>query len=256
MDNMLADEALNKGPRFSACWETWPKTARVYSELICDRSRDSHYLRAQGLKPNLIRLIGNCADLRVLDVGSSDGWLLDDLRPREGYACDIVHQPNVASEWTFEIQDVRSLSYRDKFFDVVVASLLLMWIEEIDQAITEMYRVTKSGGKLVIGLVHPYFYRMGHPDAEENFVVSADLSKPFRIEGLRIGGVAGPLSYFYRPFPEYLNSCANAGFRIKQVLDWFIDMEDYRGKTLIGMGSDIRRTGKVPLYSFIECTKE
>jgi len=239
-----------------ACWETWPNTFKEYSELVFDHSRDSYYLREHGLKPNLLHLTGNCADQRVLDAGSGNGWLLDELRPAEGYACDIVEQPNISKQWRFTVQDVRALSYPDNLFDVVVASLLLIWLEEIDTALREMHRVQRVGGKLVISLVHPYFYRMGELNPQGNFTISKDLSKPFRIEGLKIGGIAGPLTYFYRPFPDYLNACVRTGFQITKVLDWFIDMKDYEEKTLLGMDSNILRTGKVPLYSFIECKKE
>jgi SAM-dependent methyltransferase len=201
-------------------------------------------------------MVGDCSDARFLDVGCGDGWLLDEVKPREGYACDIVEQPKVGPEWKFDIQDVRSLSYPDEFFDVVVASLVLIWFEELDIAIRQLYRVTKTGGKMVIALVHPYFYRMGEPDNQGNFVISRDLSQPFKIQDLKIGGVAGPLIYFYRPLPDYLNACISVGYKIRQVLDWFVDMDDYLRNTKNGMGSNILRTGKVPLYCFIECAKE
>jgi SAM-dependent methyltransferase len=201
-------------------------------------------------------MAGDCTHSRVLDVGSGDGWLLDELRPHEGYACDIAEQPNIRPEWDFQVQDVRNLSYPDESFDVVVASLLIIWFEELELAMQQMFRVMKAGGRLVIGLVHPYFYRMGMPDEEGNFVIYGDLSKPFKVSNLRIGGIAGPLTYFYRPFPEYINVCAKVGFRIREVLDWFLDMEEYVRNTQKGMNSNILRTGKVPMYSFIECCKE
>jgi len=240
----------------SACWQTWPRAAKIYSRLISDLTRDSHYLRSHGLKPNLLRMIGDCSNARFLDVGCGDGWLLDEVKPREGYGCDIVEQPKVSPEWKFEIQDVRSLSYPDEFFDVVVASLVLIWFDEVDVSMRQMYRVTKPGGKMIIALVHPYFYRMGEPDGQGNFVISRDLSKPFKMEDLKIGGLAGPLTYFYRPFPDYLNACINAGFGIRQVIDWFVDMEDYLLNTEGGLTSNIPRTGKVPMYCFIDCWKE
>jgi len=240
----------------TACLETWPKTAKVYSRLVSNQHRDSYYLRSRGLKPNLLHIIGDCTNLRLLDIGCGNGWLLDEAKPREGYACDIVEQPDVRGEWDFQIQDARYLSYPDNFFDVTVASLLLIWFEELDIAVKQMYRVTKPGGKAVITIVHPYFYRAGKPDDNGNFLISRDLSKPFKIENLRIGGLAGPLTYFYRPFTDYLNTCIRTGFRIQQVLDWFIDMEDYVRNTKNGMNSNIIRTGKVPMYSFIECGKE
>ena len=193
--------------------------------------------------------------MRLLDVGSGNGWLLDALRPKEGYACDIVEQPDISPKWNFKIQDVRSLSYADNFFDVVVGSLLLIWMEEMDIAVKQMYRVTKPGGKMVISLVHPYFYRMGEPNENGDFIIGKDLSRPFKIEKLKIGGIAGPLTYFYRPFPDYINNCIKAGFRIVEVVDWFIDMGDYERKVKVGMNSNILRTGKVPLYSFIACEK-
>ena len=239
-----------------ACLEFWPKTTGAYLQLVSNENRDSRYLRSHGLKPNLLRMVGDCSNARLLDIGCGNGWLLDDVEPKEGYACDIVEQPDIQPKWNFQIQDARNLSYPDDFFDVTVASLVVIWFDELDIALKQIYRVTKPGGKLVIALVHPYFYRVGSPDNDGNFIISRNLSKPFKIQDLKIGGIAGPLTYYYRPFTDYLNACINTGFCIRQVLDWFVDMEDYVQNTKNGMDSSIIRTGKVPMYSFIECGKE
>ncbi len=240
----------------SACLEVWPKTTKTYSLLISNQSRDSHYLRIHGLKPNLLHIIGNCRKVRLLDIGCGNGWLLDETKPHEGYACDIVEQHDINPKWKFQIQDARDLSYQDDFFDITVASLVLIWFKELGAAVEQMHRVTKPGGKAVIVIVHPYFYRVGNPDNNGNFIISKNLSKPFKIQDLKIGGIAGPLTYYYRPFVDYLNICINTGFRIRQVFDWFVNMEDYVQNTKNGMDSSIVRTDKVPMYSFIECEKE
>jgi len=237
------------------CLDSWAKTTKEYSELVLNENRDSYYLRSQGLKPNLLGMIGDCSKLHLLDIGCGNGWLLDDAKPEKGYGCDIAKQSDFASEWDFQVQDVRKLSYSDNFFDVTVASLVLIWFEELDAALQEMCRVTKQGGKMVIATVHPYFYRVGRPEENGDFTIQRDLSKPFKMQNLRIGGIAGPLTYYYHPFTDYLNGCIKAGFKICKVLDWFLDMEDYLKNIDSGMRSSIARTGKVPVYSFIECEK-
>lgn len=240
----------------SACWLTWTGGTADYMRLICDAGRDSRYLRENGLKRNLQDMAGDCSDARVLDVGCGDGWLLNALKPREGYACDIVEEPDLDPRWNFSLDDIRDLQYPDASFDVVAASLVLMWFEELDQAVGHLHRVTAPGGKVVIALVHPYFYRTGEPNDDGSFTISRDLSQPFEVPDLQIGGKAGPFAYYYRPWPDYLNACAKAGLRIQEVRDWFIDMADLQEHIDRGMVSDVQRTGKVPLYSFIECVKE
>ena len=240
----------------SPCVSAWTGGTADYMRLICDYERDSHYLRERGLKTNLLRMIGDCTEARVLDVGCSDAWLLDGLAPREGHACDIVQQPDVNPRWQFTRDDIRDLHYPDGFFDVVAASLVLMWFEELGQALREVARVTVPGGKVVISLVHPYFYRTGGPNKDGDFIVFRDLSQPFALPDLKIGGSAGPFSYYYRPLPDYLNACVAAGLRIQEVRDWFIDMADYEAHIERGMISEVQRTGKIPLYSFINCSKE
>lgn len=240
----------------TVCLEAWPRTSHAYTNLISDPARDSRYLRDNGLKPTLLEMMGDCSALRVLDVGCGDGWLLDKLTPLEGYGCDIVDRPDIHDKWDFQVQDIRSLTYSDGFFDVVVASLVLIWFDELDLAMRELHRIIRPGGKCIIALVHPYFYRTGSPDKKGNFVVEADLSKPFEISNLKIGGTTGPLTYFYRPFTYYLNSCIQAGLKIDQVTDWFLDMRAYMENIKKGMASNLTRTGKVPMYSFIKCSKE
>ena len=136
-----------------------------------------------------------------------------------------------------------------------MASLVLIWIGNLNVALTQIRRVTKPGGRIVIALMHPHFYRTGEVDAHGNFVVTRCLSSPFEIEQHKIAGIVGPLRYHYREPAAYLNACIETGLRIEEVQEWYINLDDFESRFGSDQPGSIRRTGKVPMYYFIRCTK-
>jgi demethylmenaquinone methyltransferase / 2-methoxy-6-polyprenyl-1,4-benzoquinol methylase len=83
------------------------------------------------LKPNLI--IG--ADL-------SEGM----MRVAE----DKVKKAGISEHFRFEYQDCTALTFKDKTFDAVTIAFGVRNFENIAQGISEMFRVLKPGGKMVI----------------------------------------------------------------------------------------------------------
>lgn len=178
---------------------TWQSTAREYRELIGNPDWDSQFLRDNGLKPNILDLLGDCKDAVVLDAGAGTGWLFESIMPAAAYACDIVAPEKIPEGVNFERQDVEALSYDDGTFDIVVASLLLMFCRRFETVCAELYRVAKGGGgRLVVALTHPYFYRTGDVAKDGKFILNRDLSQPFEIP-IKIGGKVGPLTYYWAP---------------------------------------------------------
>lgn len=225
-----------------------------YKVIIKDEDRaDSAFLRREGLQRTILRLIGS-ADGPVLDVGCGDGWLFDSLSPIDGIECDIVEEPPNAQR-AFSRQDVRNLSFDDNSFSLVVASLVLMWVDDLPAACKELYRVTRVNGRLVIALVHPYFYRTGEVVEQENFSITRDLSSPFVLTEHYIAEEVGPFVYYYRSLPDYFNACIEAGWSVVHMEDWFIDSRLYRKEVKAGL-SRLTRSGKVPMYTFFECRKQ
>lgn len=238
--------------------DEWENSEHAYDNLINDSSKDSAFLRTHGLYDTLTRIIGDASEHKLLDIGCGNGWLIDTIKPKEGYDCDIVRHHDLPNGRNYKDVDItQRLPYQEDFFDITVASLLLIWLDKIDQAISEIHRVTKHNGKVIISLMHPYFYRTGEVNKDDNVIIYSDLSKPFRIEDHKIGGVVGPFTYYYRPLNDYINEFINAGFRIKHLEDWFIDMDKYREHFIDNntCAKRRRRTSKVPMYTFIECTK-
>ena len=100
---------------------------------------------------------------RILDVGCGSGFLSAELANAVGADGRIVavdHNPDmveatrkrcrslpqvVASE-----QDVTALEFEDGSFDAVTCNQVLLYVPEVQQAIREMIRVLRPGGRLAI----------------------------------------------------------------------------------------------------------
>ena len=122
----------------------WQSTASEYRELIGNPDWDSRFLRENGLKPNILELLGDYKDAVVLDAGAGTGWLFDSIVPAAAYACDIVTPEKTLESVNFEQQDVEALPYDDGAFDIVVASLLLMFCRRFETVCAELHRVAKG----------------------------------------------------------------------------------------------------------------
>lgn len=233
---------------------TWIEAREGYDCLVNSSDWDARFLRERGLVPNVLGLLGECKGKTVLDAGTGTGWLFEHIHPEICHACDLVRPECLPSYVQFRQVDVCRSGYENNVFDVIVASLLLMFCAELGIVLREFYRMSKCEASLIISLVHPYFYRTGKVLSDGNFLMDKDLSNEFDFE-VRIGEAMRPVTYFYRPYPVYLNALIDAGWRISETKDWFVDMEEYRRRRSAGMRSNILRSGAVPLYSFIKVTK-
>jgi SAM-dependent methyltransferase len=238
--------------RMSQSATDWRLSMGEYLKNTNASETDSAYLRRLGLKPNVIALCGDCHDKRVLDVGSADGWLSRELGCQNVVECDIV-APARASR-SFVLCDATDLPFAPSSFDVVVSSLVLMWLADLPAAYRAAYRITRPHGRLVVALVHPHFYRTGRVNEAGNYELDQDLSRPWEIPHLQIAGRTGPFRYNYYRYDEYLMCALDAGWQLDAVRDWFVDMDDYRSHVAEGEQL-IARTGKVPLYTFIRFVK-
>lgn len=232
----------------------WEGNLREYRRLVEDKGDEHEYLMSAGVHANVVRLIGPCSDARLLDVGCGSGWLLRQVRPAEGYECDIEARDGMNPDASFEVQDVQALTYVSDSFDVVVASLVLCWVPELEAACRQLYRVTRDGGRLIVGLAHPYFFRTGDISTAGDFVLARDLSHPCSFP-VRLGSEeADSVPYYYRPVSYYINALIDSGWRLTHTIDWFLDMDEYIRQTEDRKVEKVR-TGKVPMFWFAECMK-
>jgi SAM-dependent methyltransferase len=239
----------------------WLRSVGTYLRAIHDPGGDSAYLRNHGLKPNILDLAGDVGASNVLDVGCGDGWLFDAIRPLRGCECDITEKTfrdatdRGSGAWTFSKEDVASLSFDAGTFDLIVASLVLIFVEDIQTACDELFRVASGQSTLVVAIMHPSFYRMGTVKPNGDAVIQHDYSEARVIPDLFIANKAGPFRYYHRPLSEYVNALSRSGWRITEFREWSIDMDDYR-RHCGHVKDGPKRTSRLPLYAFFQCKKD
>ena len=232
----------------------WDDTGWDYRRSISSGTSSSAWLRDILLKPAIVRLLGDRSKARVLDVGTGGGWLFDEVPVAEAHACDISPPEKIDPRVDFRVADVLDLPYQNEIFDAVVASIVLCYVDDLPKAAAELARVTKSGGAAVVALVHPYFYRTGHVEADDSYRITEDLAEQ-RSFPIRIGEQSGPFTYYFHPFPHYLNAFVSTGWFVDHVEDAFIPINRYLLQFPNGV-DPVRRTSRVPIFTFMAFRRE
>jgi ubiquinone/menaquinone biosynthesis C-methylase UbiE len=157
---------------------------RAYLDLI-DGLRTENVVLALKLKlgsamlievPYILELVGDVRGKRVLDAGCGGGFYslrlsekgakvsgIDSSREMIKIATDKVSGRMLNVE--FMVGDVSDLRFEDNMFDLVLSTLVLMNVKELNKAISELIRVTKDGGDIIISLQHPIL-TAGHWERE------------------------------------------------------------------------------------------
>jgi ubiquinone/menaquinone biosynthesis C-methylase UbiE len=125
-----------------------------------DEGRLTTWMR-QGQEKSLEALCLNKTDL-LLDVGCGTGWGVMRAAERlfEGRACGVDLSPamiaqarktaNELPNVEFQVADAELLPYDDAFFNAVMCTHSFHHYSDPVRALSEIYRVTKPGGRLVI----------------------------------------------------------------------------------------------------------
>jgi len=107
-----------------------------------------NYVRDEELKPAL-EYFPKEKHIKVLEVGGGNGYQA--LKISEmGYSIESIDlSPRKPQYYEVKKIDVTKLPYSDNFFDIILTSLVLQHIEQIDIAFTEMNRVLKNDGIMI-----------------------------------------------------------------------------------------------------------
>jgi len=206
--------------------DAYEKLADAYAEMIETKPHNAYLER-----PATLSLLPDLKGKRVLDAGCGPGLYADLLvqRGAEVVAVDastrmLEHaRRRLGGRATIMLHDLREplVFLGNDSVDLVLASLVMDYIEDWVPVLKEFRRVLKSDGVLVFSVGHPAI----------NFVLKEGMEDYFgvhRMEMLWTGfGVDVVMPSYHRPIEAMVESLHEAGFLVERLIE-AEPTEDYR----------------------------
>lgn len=204
--------------------ERWEANADYWVKVIRER-RDRY--RTELTDAAVLDAIGPTAGLRVLDAGCGEGYLsrtlaaggadVDGIDACQSLVDAAASHPSPEGATRFTYASVDDLPFEDGTFDLVVCNHLFSHLPDPTDALREIGRVLKSGGRLVLLTLHPCFY-VEHSErgaaasipAEEYFA-SRGIDQRFLVDGLESPSM---VTSWLRPLEFYAGTLRDSGFVI------------------------------------------
>jgi SAM-dependent methyltransferase len=175
-------------------------------------------------RPAMLALAGDVAGRRILDAGCGSGPLFAPLRDRGAIVTGFDASAGMLEQARRRLGDDadllvaelgQPLPYPDAAFDDVVASLVLHYLEDWGPALTELRRVLKPGGRLIVSVDHP-FAIVGLQRAEGR-EVDYFATYSWTEEWSMGGQTVVPMRFWNRPLHAMTDAFTAAGFRISVI---------------------------------------
>ena len=193
-------------------------TATDYDDFAAAYSAENEngLFNAYYARPAVLRLAGDVSGRRILDAGCGAGPLAAALRDNGAVVTgfdasaamvDLARQ-RLGEEADLYVTDLAApLPFADAEFDDVVASLVLHYLKDWAGPLSELRRVLKPGGRLIISVNHPAAYAIVYPEAD--YFAVTKYSEDYTFDGQTVW-----LTFWHRPLHAMTDAFAAAGFRI------------------------------------------
>ncbi len=146
----------------------------IFFQKYSQMSRSQQGLSGAGEWETLRKLLPDFKDKRVLDLGCGYGWhciYAMEHGASSVVGVDISHKMlEVAKEKThfpqveYKCCAIEDVEFPEESFDVILSSLAIHYVADYEILVKKIYRILKSGGKLVFTVEHPVFTAYGTQD--------------------------------------------------------------------------------------------
>lgn len=215
------------------------------------------------IMPYTLEKLGEVQGKQVLDLGCGEGGYARALSKQGAVVtavdCSETFTTYVANKAREESLNIKALcrnaneltGIADNTFDVVLCSMMLMDIEDLDGTLKEIYRVIKPNGRVFISILHPCFKPKESKwilEDDKIEVLVSDYFNPTEWVG-SIKGIDTSVIYRHRTLSDYIKAFVRNKFTV-------VDLnEPIPSEEQMDMSSRIKRLSKIPMYLFMELEK-
>jgi SAM-dependent methyltransferase len=197
------------------------ETDNNYDEFAVAYSEDneSNAWNAFYERPASLALAGDVTGLRVLDAGCGGGAHAAALIAKGAEVTGIdksvallaIARNRLGPDVRLEQADLNAgLAFEDGLFDLVLASLVMHYLQDWRPVLIEFRRVLAPGGRLVMSTHHPF---MDHVLAQgSNYFETYEFADHWEKGGRTIR-----MRYWHRPLHAMVDALTDAGFAIEAI---------------------------------------
>ena len=196
---------------------------------------------------------------KTLEIGCGEGRTSRDLRARghDLVATDasptlVEHARRADPQGRYQVADATRLPFADGEFDLVVAYMVLMDVEEMPAAVREAARVLEPGGRFAIGVTHPIADAGAFESREDDarFVIEGSYLTRRRIEvPIERGGLAFTFTGWAYPLEAYARAFESAGLLIERL------REPPSPDRALERSTGATRWQRIPNFLYMRCVK-
>ncbi|MGL4654904.1 MAG: class I SAM-dependent methyltransferase [Sarcina sp.] len=188
----------------------------------------------------------------LLDLGCGFGWHCKyavEKKAREVIGIDVSEKMlakakliNKDSSIKYINSTIEEIEIRNGYFDVVISSLALHYVEDFQKVCEKVYGLLKEEGEFIFSVEHPIFTAYGNQewycdDSGEKLHWPVD---NYFEEGKRISNFLGEdVVKYHKTLTTYINGLLKSNFTIKEVIEPIPPKEML--EKIEGMKDELRR---------------
>jgi SAM-dependent methyltransferase len=210
----------------------WNKNAEARHKQISSEIDISYH---KILIPTMMRLVGDIANKRVIDVGCGSGYLTAELARKGSYVLGVDPSKEMIRIAKREYGNLPRLKFINRSiedfsshysgtgFDIAVSNMSLITIANLEEALRAISSVLLPKGIFAFNITHPCFYnqyRKYQSAGTFQYHISHAQKGSFIISN-DPRGLPSPTTHFHRPLQEYFRSLKAASFAIDELIEPF-----------------------------------